>query len=213
MVRRPQGRRQRQCGLAGAEATCATRCGAATVRVDACFYDSPLDPLCAPLSLCAWQDLFELPSTSTYTTVQTSKYSSHQTVESAAAADVPAQAPPSDIGLAGVIAVLCSGTDMYKYKSGAGRRRHIRHFQIRGIGEDAALTWRSPGWLSLRKERSVLLRDVVAMHHARGDLEWLRCAAPEDGCASRARYTHQHARPHPHPHPHPPQAPRLQRAR
>ena len=129
-----------------------------------------------------------MPSTSTYTTVQTSKYSSHQTVESAAASEVPAQAPPSDIGLAGVIAVLCSGTDMYKYKSGAGRRRHIRHFQIRGIGEDAALTWRSPGWLSLRKERSVLLRDVVAMHHARGDLEWLRFAAPDHGCASRARF-------------------------
>jgi len=124
----------------------------------------------------AWQDLFELPSSSTYTTLQTSKYSTHQTVDGAVA---PAQAPPSDVGLAAVIAELCSGTDMYKYKTGGGGR-HIRHFQIRGIGVDTALAWRNPGWLSLRKERSVLLRDVVAIHYARGDLEWHRCA-PIDG--------------------------------
>ena len=150
----------------------------------------------------AWQDLFELPSSSTYTTLQTSKYSTHQTVDGAVA---PAQAPPSDVGLAAVIAELCSGTDMYKYKTGGGGR-HIRHFQIRGIGVDTALAWRNPGWLSLRKERSVLLRDVVAIHYARGDLEWHRCAPidawrtcmcmPRLVCTRSRVHTRTHTRAH-----------------
>jgi len=84
------------------------------------------------------------------------------------------QAPHlSDIGLAGTLAVLRTGSDMYKYTHAhGGHRRHIRHFVIKGTEADEALAWLSGTWL-IRKERSVLLCQVVSIHFNHADLSSL----------------------------------------
>jgi hypothetical protein len=101
------------------------------------------------------EELFDMPS---YSTVQ-----------------MPKNNQISGIGLADMIAVLRTGTDMYKYTSaGGGNRRHIRLFQIKGTEADEALCWRSAAWISVRKERRVLLRDVVSVNYTLSDLTWLQ---------------------------------------
>ena len=69
--------------------------------------------------------------------------------------------------LSNVLSVLRTGSDIYKYTSASNKhRRHLRHFQIKGAdaGVDAALTWRASSWISVRKERAILLSEVMSAH-------------------------------------------------
>ena len=44
---------------------------------------------------------------------------------------------------------------------------------MQGSDEDMELSWRSTSWISVRKERIIMLRDIVSVHYARGDLAGL----------------------------------------